>query len=215
MITNIENALVERLQLGLGKMVRVVKSYGGELEDERWSNAIHVLPAVWVTYRGAKISALNTLRQRYQQTATFVVICATSNLASEQVARQGAEQEIGSNDLVYAVLRLLSGQRLDDRLHSFGLVPKSIRTVRRNVVVQSGALNVVAIEFEATWDFTALENDRYPEHTDDTHHPDWIFTHYQGKLSDPYTNLNGVHSYIYDPGSNAKIDHDITLNSEV
>ena len=34
MITEIENALVDRLTRGLGQLANTVKSYGGELDDE-------------------------------------------------------------------------------------------------------------------------------------------------------------------------------------
>ncbi|MFS7554017.1 phage protein Gp37, partial [Pasteurella multocida] len=46
MITKIENALVERLKKGLGKLANTVKSYGGELDDESIGTAR--LPAVLV-----------------------------------------------------------------------------------------------------------------------------------------------------------------------
>ena len=46
MITKIEQAIVSRLKNGLGRMVRSVKSYSGELED--LATQVMVLPAVWV-----------------------------------------------------------------------------------------------------------------------------------------------------------------------
>lgn len=48
MITQIENALVERLQRGLGRLVNTVKSYGGELDDE--SLGTSRLPMCLVTF---------------------------------------------------------------------------------------------------------------------------------------------------------------------
>ena len=47
MISKIEQAVVARLRLGLGRMVRTVKSYGGEVDD--LSQQLTTFPAVWVT----------------------------------------------------------------------------------------------------------------------------------------------------------------------
>jgi len=45
--TQIEQAICLRLQRGLGRMVRTVKSYNGEADD--LAAQIKTLPAVWVT----------------------------------------------------------------------------------------------------------------------------------------------------------------------
>ena len=50
MITEIENALVDRLTRGLGQLANTVKSYGGELDDE--SLGTGRLPMVLVTFGG-------------------------------------------------------------------------------------------------------------------------------------------------------------------
>lgn len=128
MITKIEQAIVARLTAGLGQMVRTVKSYNGEAED--LGGQIHTLPAVWVTYGGGKIECVAAGRQRYQNTGKFVVMAATRSLRNELAQRQGGidQREIGSNELIYAVRRLLDGQRLgfgDSR----GLMPSAVRPV--------------------------------------------------------------------------------------
>ncbi|SPW34068.1 Mu-like prophage protein gp37 [Edwardsiella tarda] len=47
MITEIENAVIARLTAGMGRMVREVFSYGGEL-DQDLGNMVRCLPAAWV-----------------------------------------------------------------------------------------------------------------------------------------------------------------------
>ena len=98
---------VARLRLGLGRMVRTVKSYGGEVDD--LSQQLTTFPAVWVTYGGSRVEAANTGKSRYREQAEMVVMVATRGLRSEEARRQGGAdiREVGSNDLIRACRRLL------------------------------------------------------------------------------------------------------------
>ena len=87
MITKIEQAIVSRLKNGLGRMVRSVKSYSGELED--LATQVMVLPAVWVTYGGSRIEPKATGKKRYQDSAEFVVMVATRSLRNEAKIGRG------------------------------------------------------------------------------------------------------------------------------
>ena len=102
--TQIEQAICLRLQRGLGRMVRTVKSYNGEADD--LAAQIKTLPAVWVTYGGSRVETISG-GNRYQDTATFAVMCATHSLRNEAAQRQGGVvlQEIGSNALIDAERR--------------------------------------------------------------------------------------------------------------
>ena len=97
MISKIEQAVVARLRLGLGRMVRTVKSYGGEVDD--LSQQLTTFPAVWVTYGGSRVEAANTGKSRYREQAEMVVMVATRGLRSEEARRQGGAdiREDGSN----------------------------------------------------------------------------------------------------------------------
>ena len=75
MISKIEQAVVARLRLGLGRMVRTVKSYGGEVDD--LSQQLTTFPAVWVTYGGSRVEAANTGKSRYREQAEMVVMVAS------------------------------------------------------------------------------------------------------------------------------------------
>lgn len=103
MITEIENALVDRLTRGLGQLANTVKSYGGELDDESLSTGR--LPMVLVTFGGARIEQMTVRGNAFRTTAKFVVIVAVRSLRSNQAARQGGvdKREIGANQLIYAV----------------------------------------------------------------------------------------------------------------
>ncbi|MDF7676361.1 DUF1834 family protein [Neisseriaceae bacterium ESL0693] len=214
MISDIENVIIERLRAGLGKMVGVVKAYRGEFDNAHGMNATLDLPAVWVTYKKAKIKTQNTARQRYQQIATFNVMCVTQHAVDDATGQEQAIQHINSDDLVDAVLRLLAGQRLDGRLNSFGLVPKKVRTVLKDMIGQNGILAIDTVKFKAIWDFTAFEDGGFPEYTDDPRHIDWVFSQYEGQLSVPYPDLTCINSSIYDPTNHAIIHNDIKLNQE-
>lgn len=204
MITKIEQAIVERLKRGLGQMVRTVKSYNGEVDD--LAAQIMTLPAVWVTYGGSRIDSKATGSQRFQDKATFVVMCATRNLRNEVSGRQGGvgRREIGSNDLIHAVRRLLDGQRLG-LADSRGLVPQAVNTIVNNAVFQAAALSVYAVEYTICFDSVPLENDRFPEKQTDPSHPDYIFTHHEGELSEPYALFEYLDGVIFDPNNQATV----------
>ncbi|MFV2030597.1 phage protein Gp37 [Neisseria sp. S1] len=213
MITAIEQAITERLSKGLGVMVRSVKSYNGEADD--LAGQIHALPAVWITYGGSKVETMSTGAGRYQDAAEFVVMVATRNLRNDAAQRQGGidSREIGSNDLIYAVRRLLDGQRLgfgDSR----GLTPKAVRAVANHALVQTAAVSIYAVEYTIRFNSYPLENDRYPEQTDDTANPDHIFTKYRGTLSDPWPDLHGVNGKIYDPIGGGRVLMDTDLQKK-
>lgn len=211
MITAIENAIVARLKAGLGRMVREVKSYAGELDSEHWAKAIGQVPAVWVSYGGAQIKTQNTAQARYEQSATFAVMAATRSLRSEQAGRQGGAllSEIGSNALVHAILRLLSGQRLSGLLDSHGLVPQNVRLLLKNAYIGANALTVVALEFKGAWSFRGLKDGAWPAATNDQDHPDWLFSLYGGQQAIPEPDLKGINSVIFDPNSSAQVESEL------
>lgn len=212
MINAIENAIIDRLKTGLGRMVQEVKSYAGDLDGENGARAIARVPAVWIAYGGAKISTKSLANSRYEQAGSFVVMCATRSLRSEMDGRHGNTnlREVGSNTLIEAVLRLLSGQRLGGLLNSLGLVPKNVRVLLKNAYVMKGALSVVAIEFDASWVYQSLEDGRFPEATSDKDDPDYIFSLYSDQLSDPYPDFKHMTALILD--KEADIQAGIELN---
>lgn len=203
--------MVARLSHGLGRMVRTVKSYGGELDS--LDQAIAVLPACWVAFGGSRINAKDTAKKRYEHEGEFVVMAATRSLRSETAQRQGGAdiREVGSNTLIRAVLRLMSSQTLNQRLHLGGLSPKAVRTLYNHAAIGNAAVSVYAIEFKAVWYSSPLADGRYPEKTDDSSHPDYIFTQYQGELSEPWPWFERFDSLIFDPQSGAQLEHRLHL----
>lgn len=212
MLSDIENAIVQRLQSGLGNMVQEVKMNNADSDSSDWNNMITV-PAVWVQFGGAKVISKNLARRHYQYTATFNVKCLTSDVISMSAEQTDIAPQINSNKLMYAVLRLLAGQQLDKKLNSHGLVPQNISALQKKTS-QGNVLNIMEIEFTATSEFTGLEDSRFPEETKNIKNADYIFTQYQGELSNPYDNLMTIKSRIYNPKNNASINNDIEFEQE-
>lgn len=214
MLTAIEQAIVARLTDGLGHLVQSIKSYGGELED--MGNSTLRFPALWVTYGGGRIKPMDTRRLRYQNTDKFVVIVATKSLRNEQTRRQGGvtKWEIGTNDLIDAVIRLMSSQTLDGKLTSFGMTPTDIKAIFNNALTGGTAVSAYAVEFDCAYDRKALEDGRMPEPVADTSDPDYVFTDYEGRLSEPYPDLKTIQGKVYDPTSDASIGNQVTFGEK-
>ncbi|HHF6934889.1 TPA: DUF1834 family protein [Haemophilus influenzae] len=213
MITQIENALVERLQRGLGRLVNTVKSYGGELDDE--SLGTSRLPMCLVTFGGARIERMGTNLKRHQSTANFVIIVAVNSLRSNIAARQGGadKREVGVNQLITAVRRLLDAQTLGQLVKP--LKPTRVRTLFNNATFKGGTITAYAIEYDAVYeDLSPLEDGRYPEMTQDSKNPDYLFTHYHGELSPPEPMLERIGNNIYDPISGAKVPFEVETQNE-
>ena len=82
MIALIENALIQRLQQGLGQLVREVGSYSGELDDDL-PEAIRRFPAAWVTFGGIVDSKpRSTSRQQYRVQGQYVVMVGERSVRS-------------------------------------------------------------------------------------------------------------------------------------
>lgn len=204
MITEIENALVDRLTRGLGQLTNTVKSYGGELDDEGLSTGR--LPMVLVTFGGARIEPMGVRGTAFRTSAKFVVIVAVRSLRSNQAARQGGvdKREVGANQLIYAVRRLLDTQRLGGLVKP--LKPLAIRTLFNNAQFRTEKVTAYAIEYEAAFDDVApLEDGLYPEKTQDPANPDFVFTHYAAELSPASPTLERVDGKLYDPNNNAEV----------
>jgi hypothetical protein len=203
-ITEIENALVDRLTRGLGQLANTVKSYGGELDDE--SLGAGRLPMALVTFGGARIEPMGVRGTAFRTSAKFVVIVAVRSLRSNQAARQGGvdKREVGANQLIYAVRRLLDTQRLGGLVKP--LKPLAIRTLFNNAQFCTAKVTAYAIEYEAVFDDVApLEDGLYPEKTQDPTSPDFVFTHYAAELSPASPTLEQVDGKLYDPNNNAEV----------
>lgn len=77
-----------------------------------------------LTLNQAHIKIKSSERQRFELIANFYVVCVNNEINDSE-----SLQNTNINDLIYAVLRLLSGQRLNEHLNSLGLQPKSVRPV--------------------------------------------------------------------------------------
>ncbi|QOF68301.1 DUF1834 family protein [Actinobacillus sp. GY-402] len=212
MITKIENAMVDRLARGLGNLCNTVKTYSGELDDENLGTAR--LPWVLVSFGGANVERMGTSAKRHQSTATFVVLVAVNSLRSAVAGRQGGmdKREIGANQLIIAVRRLLDSQTLGGLAKP--LLPVKVRTVLNHAKVKAGRLTAYSIEYHAVFDdLPPLEDGIYPEKTDDKSSPDYIFNEYEGETSEPVY-IERIKGRIYDPSSAAEIGLSVNLEEK-
>ncbi|CUJ55557.1 Mu-like prophage protein gp37 [Achromobacter sp. 2789STDY5608621] len=195
-IDRIQAAMVERLKAGLGKMVKEVSPYSGEF-DEDLATVVRQFPAAWVSFLGVQdTKRMNTSRNKNLARGRFTVMVGQRSVRSESAARSGARGEVGTNQLVYAIRRLLAGQ--DFGLEDVGeLEPGAVRPMF-NGRTKGDASSVYAIEFDVKWVEHVLTNGRWPspdpsqvgdpEATD----PDLIFPEVGGKVDAPYPWLTAI-----------------------
>jgi phage gp37-like protein len=216
MITLTENAIVERLRLGLGKMAKEVNSYGGELED--MGAVVHILPAVWVTFLGVQgTKPVSTHRKKFYVTGRFSVMVACYNVREETARRQGGpmginRDEPGSNLLIRSIRRLLTRQ--DFGLKIEPLMPGRVRNLF-NSAMNHKALSAYACEFDTVWVEEALDNARWPAPESDAD-DDYAFQYYGGKLDKPWPMHESTGMAYRLPGQSGNAAEDIveTRNDE-
>jgi phage gp37-like protein len=209
LITQIEQAICQRLTEGLGHMTRTVTSYGGEIDDDL-GRIVRELPAAWVTFGGiSKTESFSLAKRQYKPTGQFVVIVGDYSTRSEATSRRGGVNvdEVGCYRLVYAVRRLLTGQDLGLKINP--LMPGRVRTLF-NTQFAERALSVFACEFDTQWLETALIAGTWPEPTQDKTHADWLFNQYGGQLTPPDPDLLRVGT-LYDPPGVGSPDDPVDL----
>lgn len=214
MITKIELALIERLKLGLGKMVYSVGAYAGEFDDAQL--AIRRSPAVLVSYGGAVLKpvAMGSRGQRFLNSSVFAVMVITRTLQNGVAGFHGSTWQIGANQLVEAVKYLLTNQTLGGLLDK-PLKPRKIRTLWNNQQVLSEKLSAYSLEFEAEYyERPSLEDGKFPLGSTDENHPEYLFSHYQGKLDSDDPDLHRVSGVIFDPTNSAQVGMEINLQAQ-
>ncbi|MCG9060285.1 DUF1834 family protein, partial [Laribacter hongkongensis] len=183
-ISEIEMAIQSRLREGLGRLVRSVETYAGELDDDL-GDIVRALPAAWVTFGGVQSTAPhNTRKDLWHAHGLFVVLVGAYDLSPEY-ARRGRPQQpgqpVGSYGLVRAVRRLLTWQ--DMGLPIGHLEPGRVR-VMFNGAVSKQALSVYACEFRTSWLEEALPVGRWPA-PDSADDQDAVFAVAGGRLDQP------------------------------
>ncbi|WP_238706838.1 DUF1834 family protein [Providencia huaxiensis] len=199
MITQIESSIIQRLTLGMGRMLREVANYSGEL-DVDMGNIIRAFPAAWVTFGGITNSKYtSTSRQKVIVTGKFVVMVGDYNTRSDAASRTGGANlnEVGTYRHIHGVRRLLTGQDLGLTIDP--LMPGVVRTLY-NTQVNERALSIFACEFETRWHEHVLANGDWPEFTRNPDEADNLFNLYRGKLQQPDPDLLRVGLHYDPPG---------------
>lgn len=155
MIAAIEDAIIERIKTasasapGLGYVIREVKSYGGEFDDDL-SQVIRSFPAVWVTFVGSgKSRPMANSRNKWLTPVTFAVMVGARNIRGERETRQGLTvggvlQEVGVYQMLKDISLLLINSDLGLKIDY--LKPGATRTLY-NTRMNGQALAVFAREW--------------------------------------------------------------------
>lgn len=188
--------MIERLAVGLGKLVRSVSAYGGEL-DEDLGTVVRVFPAVWVAFLGVRETKfMNTAHTKTLARGRFTVMVGQRSLRSESAPRNGSRDQVGTYQLIYAIRRLLMGQ--DFGLDGVGQMAAGAVRPLFNGRTKGDACSIFALEFDVKWVEHVLLNGQWPRPDPDqigdptATDPDLIFPEAGGQTDEPYPWLAGI-----------------------
>ena len=149
MILTVENAIIERLRRGLGKSIRTVCSYRGQLDEQALNVTVGQLPALFVSFAGHKNPhAHNVAGDRLKIPATFTVYVVTRNIASEAAGRAGTQREVGAYQLIEAVRRLLVNQDFGLSIEELKIGPVQLLG---HIKVSNQGLTAYGCGFDTYW----------------------------------------------------------------
>lgn len=164
MVGAVEAALMERLRMGLGKSVREVGSYRGQLDEEGIKQVVNAVPALFVGFAGHKNpKAHSTRRDVVVMPATFTVFVVVRNIASEAAGRAGTPNAVGAYQLVEAVRRLIARQNLGLSIERFSVGPVQLLG---HIKVGHSGLTAYGCSFETAWHEQMPAQDTWPLATD-------------------------------------------------
>lgn len=118
----VEQALLRALQgsARLRSLAKTIAPYQGQL-DQELTQITDALPGVYVMYERSDARPLTALE--YERDFTFTILVCTASLASRNTARIGAQNSVGTYDLLDEVEYTLAGSRLGiDNLHEMQLL---------------------------------------------------------------------------------------------
>lgn len=146
MITEIEQAMIERIKTAVGngslgyKLVKV-DSYGGEFSDGL-EKIVRDFPAILIINNG--LQHLSHSNARIKFAARFAVICCAKNLRNQSQARHGSGDKVGSYQMVMDMIMLFGNQKMG--LEIDALMPQSV-TALVNDKSDAQLASVYAVEF--------------------------------------------------------------------
>lgn len=213
LLTRIQAAMVARLETGLGKAVRSCDYYAGEIDD--LDNAVKAFPAAYVAFGGMADSDTRRLgKPDWKENGSFVVVVGDRLVRRSQGLRVGAGKatgDVGVNRLVWAVRRLLGGQRLGLPIER--LQPGKVKTLASGKFAAEHWC-VMSVEFKTGWNEEALPDGSWPA-PEGPEHPDALFPIFGGKTETPLPWLSGFNVGLVQPGKDApSITFETDVNEE-
>lgn len=210
MITTIEKALCERLQLGLGRMVNNAVVTWNVLADDI-GVALRRLPGVCVVFAGiTSTRPHDTSRTRNLVTGRFSVFVVDYNLRGNEALRHGGPgiEEPGCYRLIRSVRRLLAGQDLGLKIDY--LRPEGVRPVGGKAFNEK-AIAVYECVFSTQWFEDTLDCGHWPAPefpTDD----DADFVRWHGRIEKPVPWHESTRLAYHLPGESEPVADDIIQN---
>ena len=160
LVGSVELALIDRLRKGLGKSVREVGSYRGQLDEEGIKQVVNAVPALFVGFAGHKNPKTHsTRRDVVVMPATFTIFVVVRNIASEAAGRMGSVSAVGAYQLVEAVRRLIARQNLGMAIERFSV--GSVQLLGHIKVGHNG-LTAYGCSFETAWHERMPAQDTWP-----------------------------------------------------
>lgn len=213
LLTRIQAAMVARLEAGLGKAVRSCDYYAGEIDD--LENAVKAFPAAYVAFGGMSDSSSRRLgKPDWKESGSFVVVVGDRLVRRSQGLRIGAGKvtgDVGVNRLVWAVRRLLGGQRLGLPIER--LQPGKVKTLASGKFATEHWC-VMSVEFKTSWDEAALPDGSWPA-PEGPEHPDALFPVLGGQTEAPLPWLAGFNVALVQPGQDKpSIQFETTVTEE-
>lgn len=187
-VNQIMGAIAERLTLGLGKSVKKVAPYLGELED--LSSAIASFPAAWVAFLGIdKTEALDIRKTRFRAHGQFSVMVGVQTMRGGDALIKGGPTlvEVGAGTLTHMVRQLLAGQSLGLKIGQ--LTATRVKNLA-NTKINAQAASVYACEFTTYWQETTLADGDWPL-------SDEVFAEYQGKTQSAKPEMTSIHARYF------------------
>lgn len=144
MLADIENAIIHAIKTAPNmQYVRSIDSYGGQFDSDTF-DVIRILPAIWITFGGARQPA-QIGEKKFLTPASFAVMCCARSVRGERTTRHdGAAGEVGVYHMLEDVRRLLLMKDLGLAIDHFR--PGAITTLY-NTKLRENGLAVFAQEW--------------------------------------------------------------------
>lgn len=154
--------------------LKTVASYGGEFDDDLL-NIVGHFPAIWVTITGDKPEKIG--HGKYKYFAKVAIIVGASSNRNEEAGRHGAGSDIGSYEMLKAVLERFTETTLSDKVEGLSSFELGRCKTLFNTITKRNSMSAIAQEFRTSFIIKASDRDREEEDAEYIHkiHTDYYY----------------------------------------